>query len=163
LPAIRSAVRRVDPGIPLYDIESLQDRMADSLIHQRINATVLGLFIVPAVVLVVSAIRGVVGRAIFDHRIEIAIRAAIGATPRQVLWGIGYKYAKVLAIGSALGLAVVVALATYGAERLVGFTFIEPGLVLVCVGVVQLIGAVSCLSALSAATRLDLASLLKSP
>ncbi len=115
LARLRSAVRDVDPLVPVTPIRSGPDRMTSyeqivdrSVSNQRFYTFLLGAFAAVALVLAAVGVFGVVAYSVEQRRHELAIRLALGATPRDVLLLVLRQSAAIVAIGVGAGLAVAV-------------------------------------------------------
>jgi len=98
-------VRSLDPDLPVSDVRSMNAMIGDSLLTRRSPAALAALFSCLAVLLTAVGIYGVVGYAVAERRREIALRVALGATPRQVRAGFFSLAGRLVAAGTALGLA----------------------------------------------------------
>jgi putative ABC transport system permease protein len=99
--AAASAIRAIDQDVPLYDIATMQDRLADALSTQRANMALMGMFAALALLLAAIGIFGVIAYMVNRRSLEIGIRMALGAQHRDVL-------RMVLGHGMVLALAGIV-------------------------------------------------------
>jgi ABC-type antimicrobial peptide transport system permease subunit len=83
------------------------ERLVDSaLSRSRFIATVLAALAAAALLLATVGIYAVLAHTVIQRRFEIGIRAAIGATPAQILRGLVAGGLRMTATGVALGLTV---------------------------------------------------------
>jgi predicted permease len=103
-PALRRAVRAVDPELPVNDLRSMETRVADSLVSRRSPALLAGLFAGIALLLTAIGTYGVLSYAVAQRRREIGLRMALGARPEQVRIQFLSLALRLLAAGTILGL-----------------------------------------------------------
>lgn len=102
-PAVRAAIRRAAPGSLIFDVATLEDRLASSLEPQRFNATLFALFATLGLILAAAGVYGVVSYAVSQRSRELGLRAALGANKghlTRLVLGIGMRMA---AIGIGVG------------------------------------------------------------
>ena len=83
-PAIREAVRAVDPTVPLMKMTTLDAIISASVADRRFYTVTTAAFSVLALLITATGLAVVVTRCIAERRKELAIRAALGAGPRQL-------------------------------------------------------------------------------
>jgi ABC-type antimicrobial peptide transport system permease subunit len=103
--AIRAAIGRVDPMVPIYDSRTMRDLVGTSLARQRFAMTLFLVFSLVALVLAVIGIYGVMAYTVSQRTGEIGIRMALGARTGQVLGSVMGRGARLTAGGLLLGLA----------------------------------------------------------
>jgi putative ABC transport system permease protein len=126
VPALRAAVAGVDPGLPVYDVRTLDDRVAAALSRPRLAATVIGAFALSALLLAAIGVYGVMAYAVTSRRREIGIRVALGANRGDVVAFVLGQGARLTAAGVAIGLAVAVAAARVIRTLLFGVAPTDP-------------------------------------
>ncbi len=85
IPAIRKAVHEINPNQPIYDIETMQQVIDESVADRRLHFWLLGGFALIAVAVTYAGIYGVISYAATCRTQEFGLRMALGARPRDVL------------------------------------------------------------------------------
>jgi ABC-type antimicrobial peptide transport system permease subunit len=158
---VAAAIRQLNPKVTSTPMRTLEQRVAQQMAPQRLGATVLGALGVIAVLLTLLGIY-VVSDSMASIRLrEMGVRAALGASPRQLGTIVVAEMTRLVAIGLAAGGA----LAWLGAGTIRTFMFrVQPldptTLVLVASAMIALALAVSLRPALRVA-RVDLATVLR--
>jgi putative ABC transport system permease protein len=110
LAAIRGAMQRLDPELPLSDAQAVVDVVADTVKPQRFSMTIVGLFAIVALGLAAIGVYGVLSNAVAQQAQEIGIRMALGARGSTVMWSVLRRALLLMAAGVALGTAGALAL-----------------------------------------------------
>jgi putative ABC transport system permease protein len=141
--SMRRVVREVDPGLPLFRIETLESVIADSISDRRLNSVLLGSFATLAAGLAAIGLYGVLSYAVTQRTRELGIRLAIGAQKRDLFALVVGGGMKLAGIGIAIGVA-----AAFGLTRLLTSLLhgVAPNDPLTFAGVVVLLGAVALLA-----------------
>ena len=101
----REVVRQLDPGLPMFDIRTMNERLDRSLWVRRAYSWLFLAFAAVAMVLAAAGIYGVISFAVTQRTREIGIRMALGARPRQVMRGVLASGMLLVSIGVIVGLA----------------------------------------------------------
>ena len=83
--AIRGELAELDPGLPLYNVTSLEELLDDALRRPRFATASLGLFSLVALLLACIGIYGVLAQVAARRTQEIGIRIALGASRPSIL------------------------------------------------------------------------------
>jgi putative ABC transport system permease protein len=104
-PAVRAALREIDPAQPLVNVRTMETAMAGTVAQPRLQMTLLIVFAGVAVLLAIIGVYGVMAYTVSQRAAEIGVRMAIGASPANVV-GMVVRQGAVLALaGIVLGLA----------------------------------------------------------
>lgn len=101
--ALRTAVLRLDPELPLHDLKTTGARVNESLDTRRAPLLIAGVFAVVALILASVGIYGVLAYTVAQRRREIGVRMALGAMPGQIraqFLGLGTR---LVLVGLSLG------------------------------------------------------------
>ena len=104
IPAIRRAVAEIDPTLPIYDVQLVNERVAEAVARPRFTAIVTAIFAVSAAALAAMGVFGVMAYTVSLRREELAVRLALGATPRGLRHHVLGQAARLAAIGIVAGL-----------------------------------------------------------
>ncbi len=154
-PALRNALREVDPALPVYEVMTMDERLAKSVAARRFNLILMGGFAALALLLAGVGVYGVISYVITERTHEVGIRMALGAHSADVLrLFIKQGMALVLA-GVGLGLAGAFALIRIMTSLLFGVSATDP---LTFAGVallLTLVALLACWIPARRATKLD--------
>jgi putative ABC transport system permease protein len=102
--SIRTAIREIDPAVPIYDVRSLDDLLSQSFGSRRFNMYLLGCFAAAAATLACVGLFGVLAYLVSQRRRDIGIRLALGATERDVITLVVGRGMVLALSGAAIGL-----------------------------------------------------------
>jgi putative ABC transport system permease protein len=120
------AVRAVDPSQPVFDLKSMDERVADSLGSRRFAVTLLGVFAAMAMLLAAIGIYGVVSYSVAQRTQEIGVRVALGAGRRAIFGMVLGQALRLAAAGVIAGVAAAAALARLVASQLFQTSEFDP-------------------------------------
>lgn len=111
LPAIRNAVRELDPRVPFSNPRTLAGTVADALFLPRAAAGLLGFFGALGLLLAAVGILGVIAYLVSARTREIGLRLALGASRGAILRWLLRRGLAPVAVGLGVGVAVAVSAA----------------------------------------------------
>lgn len=103
-PAVRAAIRSVDPQVAITEVRSMPQVMAESTGRERFYLSLLGTFAAVAVVLAIAGIYGVLSYVVAQRTREFGIRSALGSTSANTLALVTREGLTLIAVGVAMGL-----------------------------------------------------------
>lgn len=122
--SIRSLVRELDANLPLTNVKTFDRQLSDSLVTERLTATLATVFGLLATTLVLIGLYGVMSYMVTRRSREIGIRMALGAITGNVIWIVMREALILITAGVVIGLPCAWALTRVVRAQLYG---IEPG------------------------------------
>ncbi len=141
--ALRQEVQAVDPNLPLFGEQTMDELVSASLAQRRFAMQVVGLFGLLALFLAGIGIYGVMAYSVTQRTREIGIRLALGASSRSILSWLLRQGMRLTLIGTAVGLLGALALTRLLRGLLFG---IAPTDVITYAGLTLLLAAVALLA-----------------
>jgi predicted permease len=111
---IRRTVSGLDPNLPVFDMKTIEKQLQNSLVTERLVASLSSAFGVLATMLAGIGLYGVMAYTVARRTREIGIRMALGAIVSDVMWLVMREVLLLVGIGVGIGL-----LAAWGLTRLV--------------------------------------------
>jgi putative ABC transport system permease protein len=102
--SIRQIVRSADPDLPVFGIETMENKLRTSLWVRRLYSSLIAIFAGTALVMAMGGIYGVFSYVTNGRVQEMGVRIAIGANPLSVLWLILRQGLRLILLGIMLGL-----------------------------------------------------------
>jgi predicted permease len=124
--AVRGVLRGFDPDLPIYNVRTMEQRVAESLARRRFAMQLLSLFAVVALGLATIGIYGVMAYLVNQGTRELGIRLALGATPAGIVWLVGRQTAWIALVGVTLGTAAALVLTRFMQSLLFDVHHLDP-------------------------------------
>ena len=118
--AMRTAVLAVDSQQPLFDIETMDQRVSDLVAQRRLIMLLIACFALLAVILSAVGVYGVFAYSVSQRTQEMGIRLALGASRSGLLGLIVAQAARLIVGGGILGVAGAFVLSKLLTSMLVG-------------------------------------------
>ena len=125
-PAVRAAIRAVDPAIALFDVMPYPDLIARSFWPRRLVGLMMAAFAGIALLLAAVGVYGVMAYAVTQRTHEIGLRMALGAEVGHVLRLVVGQGLTLAGIGLAIGLVGAFGLTHALASLLFGISATDP-------------------------------------
>ncbi len=154
-PALRRAVRAVDPDQPIADLQTMRQRMDAAVARQRFNMLLLSLFAAVALVLAVVGLYGMMAGLVSQRVNEIGIRLALGGRPLDALRLILGEGVLIVLAGLIVGLAGAAALSRMVAGLLFSTAATDPLTYGAIAALVMLVALAASYVPARRATRID--------
>jgi predicted permease len=138
--ALKRTIREFSPDVG-FDFKVFQAQIQESLLRERLMATLSGFFGLLAVVLATIGLYGVISYTAARRRNEIGIRMALGAGRREVIGLILREAGMLVAIGLAVGTMVALATATAATSMLYGLKPHDPTTLILAIAVLAVVAA----------------------
>lgn len=153
--SVRAALTRLDPNVPLYDAQTLDQRLSQSLGSRRTPMILLVSFAVIAVFLAAVGTFGVVAYSVEQRRRETAIRMALGSRPVDIVAMVLKQGVVMAALGLAAGAIGVAFMVRLIPSLLFGVEPLDPLVLGATAAVLSLSVVLACLVPARRATRVD--------
>jgi ABC-type antimicrobial peptide transport system permease subunit len=148
--AIRGEVRKLDPNMPIYNLRTLESKIDESLLNERLIATLSSVFGFLATALALIGLYGVMAYTVARRTREIGIRIALGAGTKTVVWMVMREVLLLVGVGIAVGLPAAWGLARLVESQLYGIPAHDP---VTMIGATAALAIVACLSGYLPARR----------
>jgi putative ABC transport system permease protein len=152
--SVTRTVRALDGSVPLR-IQTVEDRIRESLVTERVLmvlATTLGL---SAVALACAALYGLLAYTVSRQTNEIGLRLALGAGPGGMLWMVLRQSLVLGALGIAIGVAAALGLAQYARTLLYQIDATDPAALAAAAAIMLAVALVAGLLPARRAARVD--------
>ena len=124
--SVRQRVRSLDAQLPVYAVRTMENRVSDSLLVERLIASLSTAFGTLATVLACVGLYGVLAYNVSRRRREIGVRMALGAGVADVVRLVLREALLLLALGLVVGLPLALGLARAVQSQLFGVHFADP-------------------------------------
>ena len=108
--AVRREVAQIDPDLPVSEIATMEEVVAEAIWQPRLYAMLFAVFAGGALLLALIGIYGVMAFLVQTRTHEIGVRMALGASARDVFKLIVGRGMKLTALGVAIGVAGAIGL-----------------------------------------------------
>jgi predicted permease len=124
--AVRTTIRELDPNLPITNFKTVEMQMNESLVTERLIASLSSGFGVLATLLAVIGLYGVMAFLVTRRSREIGIRMALGAQTGNVLWLVMREVVVLVVTGVVIGVPAAIVLASLVRAQLYGIEPADP-------------------------------------
>jgi predicted permease len=157
--AIAGAMRRVvaatDPAIPVAEMKTEQEQIAESIATERLFAGFVSAFGCVAALLAAIGLYGVMAYAVARRTVEIGIRLALGARRATVQWMVLRQSLWMVVLGLAIGIPAALVLTRFIQNKLYGIRPTDPASFVVAAILITAVGAAAAWIPARRASRVD--------
>lgn len=148
--SIRGEVAQIDPGVPVFEIQTMEESRASDSARLRSIAVVLTAFALIAALLAAVGIYAVISYSVTQRNHEIGVRLALGARQGDVFRQVVGQGMRPVLLGISIGIAAALFLARLITSLLYG---VRPSDPLTLLAVAILLAAVAVLASFAPARR----------
>jgi putative ABC transport system permease protein len=153
--AIRKVVSSIDRNVPVYQLQTLQQALFDSIAPRRFNMFLLGTFAGTALLLALVGVYGVIAYSVVQRTREIGIRMALGAESSEIISMVLRQGMKMAVAGIAVGVLAGLALTRLMASMLYDVKSNDPTTFLIVALLLALTALAACFLPALKAARVD--------
>ena len=139
--ALVAQVRMLDPNQPVADLKAYDDWLGGAVARRRFTLSLLGGFAALALALTAIGLYGTTAYGVVQRTRELGIRLALGASRRDVLWGVLRQALLVVGAGILVGLAGSLLLAGLLSSLLFEVSATDPAVLAAIAGMLLAVGA----------------------
>ncbi len=152
---IRSVLAGIDPDLPFYYPQTLEERVAESLVVRRTPMLLLMIFAAVALFLAAVGIYGVLAYTVTQRTRELGIRVAVGSSPRRLFALVVTQGLRVIGLGLLVGSLGSLLLVRLIRSLLFGVQPTDPLVLTSVAAILAAVGITACLLPARRATRID--------
>ncbi len=153
--AVRGALNGLDRELPVFDTQTLEQRLEKSLVSRKSPALLALSFGVIALFLSAIGIYGVLAYLVTQRTKEIGIRIALGSSARAIFELVLREGLMLIAAGFVLGGIGAVALRKSLETQLFGVSATDPIVLITVTGILAVVAVAACALPARRATRID--------
>ncbi len=125
---VREEVRRLDAGVPVFGVKTLEAQLDETLLTDRLIAMLSAAFGALATVLASVGLYGVMAFLVARRSKELGIRLTLGAAPARVTWMVMREVLLLFVAGLAVGIPATYAAGRYITAQLYGVPPTDPAI-----------------------------------
>ena len=143
MPSIRDLVARLDPNLPVDDLNAMDTTVRENVFLERFVGMLSSGFALLATALAAIGLYGVLSYSITQRTRELGLRMALGAAPGGLARSVLLQVARLGAIGAAIGIVAALALGRLASSMLYEISPFDPTVLVASVIVLALVALVA--------------------
>jgi putative ABC transport system permease protein len=155
IPTVRAAVASIDPGVPIYEVNTYDDFIAQKFATRKLSMMLVAVFSGAALFLSAIGLYGILAYTVGRRTREIGIRIALGARSGNILRLITEQGLKIVGVGLIVGLLASLILVRFIEGILYGVSATDPFSLCAAVIVLGFAALVACLLPALRAVRIN--------
>jgi putative ABC transport system permease protein len=100
------AIRRLDPNVPVTQVVTFEEALSERLAQERLSAFVSGAFALSGLLLAALGLYVLLAFLVTERTREIGLRIALGAHGSELTWSVVKDGLRLVAVGTAAGVAL---------------------------------------------------------
>ena len=152
---VRNEVRQLDASMPVYEMKTVEGQLDETLLTDRLIATLSAAFGFLATLLASVGLYGVMAFVVARRRKELGLRLALGAERAGVLWLVMKEVLVLLVIGLAVGIPVAIGAGRFVSAQLYGIQPTDPWIAVTTVVLLATVSAAAGIFPAHRASRID--------
>lgn len=161
LAIVRDTIRSVDPQVPVFGVQTMNQRLDSALARPRFYRTAAAFFAAFALLLAILGIYGVVSYAVVQRTHEMGVRLALGTTPVHLRTTLLRHGLFVVVAGALFGIWTAAIAARFLEALVEGAGSADPATLLVALALITLTAAASTWTATRRIAALDIMDILR--
>jgi len=154
-PVVRRVVRDLDPNLPIADVKTQTEQIAETLVYERLFARLSSFFGLLALVLASVGLYGMMSYAVARRTNEIGIRMALGAEKGMILQMALQEAMTLVALGIVIGVPAAVVASRLIATILYGLKSTDPLTISLATTVLAAVALLACYIPARRAMKVD--------
>ena len=126
LSTVTAIMRKLDPGLPLSDVKTMETQIRENVSQDRIISTLSLAFALLATILAAIGLYGVLAYTVAQRTREFGLRMALGADGPAVRGMVMKQVAKMAIVGGTIGLIIAVAIGWFARSMLFEMVGYDP-------------------------------------
>jgi putative ABC transport system permease protein len=152
---VRDALAVIEPDLPLFNVQTLDQRLAQQRWEYQISGSMFATFALIALLLSAVGLYAVTAYSVTQRTQEIGLRMALGARPGHVQWLILGGGLRQLAVGLLIGVAGALGVGQLLQSLLVQTSPSDPTTLIGIVGILTTVAVLACVVPARRAAHLD--------